>query len=285
MNTYRAVASEIEYQDTKMMYIGIPFMTLFVVHVGLEDRLGSLLSNSLYYENLIVSLAIAYLTFFSIRSCILGFDQWLPWQAGQRNTWRWSLQLIVSAVITSFWLVVNDFYDYIMLGESDLLDTVLLTVDWPVSLLLIAGLNYYYFVQFEQARQYSYQPSKSDQTEQDATKVLLKVPGGYEQAKQEDVRIIYLQNELSCIVDKDDNRRWSDLSLSALEKKFQLQPSEYFRLNRKLLVHKTAIKGYRKVNGHRLELELYYGTTVQTIVSKNKAARFKAWWHQPLLQS
>lgn len=282
MNTYRALASEIEYQDTKMMYIGIPFMTLFVVHVGLEDRLGSLLSNSLYYENLIVSLAIAYLSFFSIRSCILGFDQWLPWQTGQRNAWRWSLQLFASVVITSFWLVVNDFYDYIMLGEPDLLDTVLLTVDWPVSLLLIAGLNYYYYVQFVQARQYSYGPSSSEPAEHHSSKVLLKVPGGYEQAEQDKVRIIYLQHDLSCIVDKDDKRRWSDLSLSALEKKFKLQTSQYFRLNRKLLVHKKAIKGYRKISGYRLELELYYGTSVQAVVSKNKAARFKSWWHQAI---
>ena len=285
MNTYRAIVSEIEYQDTKMMYIGIPFMTLFVVHVGMEDRLGNLLSNSLYYENLIVSLAIAYLTFFSIRSCILGFDQWIPWQDGQSNAWRWSLQLLTSAIVTSFWLIVNDFYDYIMLGEADLLDPVLLTVDWPVSLLLMTGLNYYYYVQFVQARQYSNPSSSPVMLEQDSSRVLIKVPGGYEQAHQEDVRLIFLQNELSCIVDKENKRKWSALSLSALEKKLRLQSSQYFRLNRKLLVHKTAIKGYRKISGYRLELELYYGVSVQAIVSKNKAASFKSWWHQSSLPS
>lgn len=284
MNTYCASSPEIEYQDTKMMYIGIPLMTLFVVHVGLEEGLGSLLSNSLYYENLVVSLAIAYLTFFSIRSCILGFDQWMPWKVGH-NRWRWGLQLMTCSIITSFWLVVNDFYDYIILGEPELLDVVLLTVDWPVSLLLIAGLNYYYYVQFEQARRHTYERGKLKEVEPDTTQVLLKVPGGFQRTVQADVRLICLHNELSCIVDKNGKKKWSSLSLKVLEQKLKLDTSQYFRLNRKLLIHRAAVKGYRRTEGHRLRLELYYESAVQPVVSKNKAASFKSWWHQSVSRS
>ncbi|NRB46773.1 MAG: LytTR family transcriptional regulator [Saprospiraceae bacterium] len=279
MNTYCASSPEIEYQDSKMMYIGIPLMTLFVVHVGLEEGLGSLLSNSLYYENLVVSLAIAYLTFFSIRSCILGFDQWMPWKEDQ-NRWRWGLQLFTCAIITSFWLVVNDFYDYIMLGEPELLDVVLLTVDWPVSLLLIAGLNYYYYVQFEQARRHTYEAGRPNEVVADNTQVLLKVPGGVQRTEKSDVRLICLHNNLSCIVDKDGKKRWSSQSLRVLEKEFKLDAAQYFRLNRKLLIHRAAVKGYKRTEGHRLKLELYYESAVQPMVSKNKAASFKSWWHQ-----
>lgn len=279
MNSYCATPPEFEYQDTKMMYVGIPLMTFFVVHIGMEDRLGSLLGNSLYYENLVVSLAIAYLTFFSIRSCILGFDQWMPWQVGP-NPWRWGLQLLTCAVVTSFWLLVNDFYDYIMLGETDLLDVVLLTVDWPVSILLISGLNYYYYVQFEQARQSRHQVARVTSEEQDSSQILLKVPGGYLQTRQADIRMIYLENQLSCLIDKEGRKRRSDLSISALEKEMKLDASQYFRLNRKLLIHRAAVKGYRRTSGYRLKLELYFDSAVQPIVSKNKAASFKAWWHK-----
>ncbi len=278
MNAYRATAYEIEYQDTKMIYVGIPLMTFFVVHVGMEEGWGNLLSNSLYYENLIVSLAIAYLTFFSIRSCILGFDQWMPWKTGP-NRWRWALQLMTCAIITSFWLFVNDFYDYIMMGEPDLLDTVLLTVDWPISILLISGLNYYYFIQFEQARRTAYEPRKSKAGVQGSTTLLLKVPGGYQRTEQADIRLIYLENDFSCLLDQQGRKSWSDLSLSALERKLQLDASQYFRVNRRLLIHRAAIKGYRRTKGHRLQLELYFNSIVEPIVSKNKAASFKTWWH------
>lgn len=281
MNTYRTTATDVEYQDTRMMYLGIPLMTIFVVHVGIEDGFLELLANSLYYENLIVSLAIAYLTFFSIRACILGFDQWSPWKE-ERNQVRWCLQLIVCTLITSFWLFVNDFYDYIMLGEQELLDQVLLTVDLPVSVLLIMGLNYYYYIQFGEARRQSAITQLDLDKREPSTGILLKTPGGYCKTQQEEIQVAFLENDLTCLIDQDGKKRYSDLSLTALEKELGGTTPFYFRLNRKLLIHRAAVKGYQRTKGHRLQLELTFHTSVKPIVSKNKAARFKSWWHQTL---
>jgi|GEM_PF-6450613 len=279
MNTYRATAIDVEYQDTRMMYLGIPLMTIFVVHVGIEDGLMELLANSLYYENLVVSLAIAYLTFFSIRACIMGFDQGSPWKE-DGNIVRWCLQLIISTLITFFWLFVNDFYDYIMMGEQELLDQVLLTVDLPVSILLILGLNYYYYIQFGEARRHAAGFQLGLDQLEPRTDILLKTPGGYCKAQHQDIQIAYLENELTCIIDKAGKKKYSDLSLSGLEKELGASLPYYFRLNRKLLIHREVIRGYKRTKGHRLQLELFFPTSVAPIVSKNKAARFKSWWHQ-----
>lgn len=278
MHTY-PTTTDIEYQDTRVMYWGIPMMTLFVVHVGIEEGLGELLANSLYYENLIVSLAIAYLTFFSIRACIIGFDQWLPWRE-TRNTKRWILQLMVCCVITAFWLLVNDFYDYIMLGELELLDHVLLKIDLPVSILLMAGLNYYYFLQFGEVRRIPKAQELDSQKAQDHAHILLKAPNGYYQAQTDDIQLAYLENRLMCLLDQEGKKRRFDLSLAALEKELGPKASAYFRINRQLLIHRSVVKGYKKISGHRLQLELRFPTSVQPIVSKNKAASFKTWWHQ-----
>lgn len=278
MNAY-PTATDVEYQDTQVMYWGIPLMTLFVVHVGIEEGLGALLTNALYYENLIVSLAIAYLTFFSIRACIIGFDQWMPWREN-RNTRRWLFQLVTCSLITAFWLLVNDCYDYIMLGEPELFDRLLLRVDLPVCIALMAGLNYYYFVQFREVHRLSKSPLLSTPKEQSHAHILLKMPNGYHQAQTDDIQLAYLENKLTSLVDQEGKKRRFDLSLAALERELGSKAASYFRINRKLLIHKTAVKGYRKITGHRLQLELRFPTSVPPIVSKNKAARFKSWWHQ-----
>lgn len=261
-----------------MMWIGIPLMSIFVVHVGMDDAIGVVLQETWYYENLIASLAIAYLIFFSIRGVIIGFDQRMPWRENQLLR-RWILQLLFSSVITTFWLLVNAVYDFIMFDEDAIIDTLFLTVDWPVSLLLIGGVNYYYYVQYQLAQGKDDSSSKSDKPKE---KILLKTTSGYHWQITAEIVYAYLEHKITYIVDRHGNKKAVELSLSALEEELQEPTAVYFRINRNLLIRRDWITAYRGINGHRLLVEMNPMPVTAPIVSKNKAASFKLWFHRSI---
>lgn len=258
------------------MWIGIPLMSIFVVHVGMEEALGAVLDKAWYYENLVISLAIAYLIFFSIRAVIVGFDEWMPWGSHQ-GTKRWTLQLLLSSVITTFWLLVNAVYDLIMFGEDTIVDLLFVTVDLPVSLLLVSGINYYYYMQYQLKQEQKDSSTASDQPKE---KVLLKTTSGYHWQLTADIAYAYLENKITYIVDRQGNKKAIQLSLSALEEELQEPASCYFRINRNLLIRRDWIIAYKGVRGHRLLVEMNPMPVTAPIVSKNKAASFKHWFHE-----
>lgn len=264
-----------QYQYTKLMWIGIPLMSIFVVHVGMEEALGAVLYEAWYYENLVISLAIAYLIFFSIRAVIVGFDEWMPWRENQRIK-RWTLQLLVSGTITTFWLLVNAMYDFIMFEEESIIDTFFLTIDWPVSLLLVLGINYYYYVQY-QLKQGTAKSTISGTPPKE--KILLKTNSGYHWQMTAEIVYAYLENKITYIVDRQGKKRAIQLSLSALEEELQEPSTRYFRINRNLLIRRDWITAYKTVRGHRLLVEMSPMPVKAPIVSKNKAASFKQWFH------
>lgn len=275
MNNYQSLSPEIQYQDTKFMWIGIPLMSIFVVHVGMEEALSAVLYEAWYYENLVISLAIAYLVFFSIRAVIVGFDEWMPWRENQRVK-RWVLQLLVSGTITTFWLLVNEVYDFIMIEEDRIMDTFFLTIDWPVSLLLVLGINYYYYVQYQLKQGVVNPATESIPTKE---KILLKTTAGYHWQMTAEIVYAYLENKITYIVDRQGKKRAIQLSLSALEEELQEPSTRYFRINRNLLIRRDWITAYKTVRGHRLLVEMNPMPVKAPIVSKNKAASFKQWFH------
>jgi DNA-binding LytR/AlgR family response regulator len=64
-------------------------------------------------------------------------------------------------------------------------------------------------------------------------------------------------------------------NLSQLEE--QLQPNNFFRINRHLLVNIETIKKVHTWLGGRLKLEIVPITTVETIVSRERVNDFKEW--------
>jgi DNA-binding LytR/AlgR family response regulator len=90
-------------------------------------------------------------------------------------------------------------------------------------------------------------------------------------------QVMYFQsrNEVTTCV-ADDNRRFAiDYTLDSLEK--LLDPHQFFRASRQLLVHLRAV---RRIHAHfngKLKLELVPEPTEEALVSRDKAGLFKAW--------
>ena len=96
--------------------------------------------------------------------------------------------------------------------------------------------------------------------------------------KTNSIAYCFADGKLCYAVDFSGNRHMIENNLSVLEE--QLQPSRFFRINRHLLVNIESVKKVHTWLGGRLKLEIDPGTSVETIVSRERVNAFKEWLGQ-----
>jgi DNA-binding LytR/AlgR family response regulator len=93
--------------------------------------------------------------------------------------------------------------------------------------------------------------------------------------KIENTAHCFADGKLCYAVDFNGTKFLLENNLSQLEE--QLQPNNFFRINRHLLVNIETIKKVHTWLGGRLKLEIVPITTVETIVSRERVNDFKEW--------
>lgn len=97
--------------------------------------------------------------------------------------------------------------------------------------------------------------------------------------KVEDIAFIYRDNTIIVAVDKDEKKYLCDKNLSALEE--ELDPSTFFRANRKYLLNIEYIRGYKTFEKVKLEVFLSISNGNHNIVvSQETAPVFRKWMHE-----
>jgi DNA-binding LytR/AlgR family response regulator len=93
--------------------------------------------------------------------------------------------------------------------------------------------------------------------------------------KTDNVAYCFADGKLCYAVDFEAKKYLLENNLSELET--QLQPANFFRINRNLLVNIEAVKKVHAWLGGRLKLETLPATTAETIVSRERVNGFKEW--------
>lgn len=93
--------------------------------------------------------------------------------------------------------------------------------------------------------------------------------------KTENTAHCFADGKLCYAVDFNGTRYLLENNLSQLEE--QLQPNNFFRINRNLLVNIEAVKKVHTWLGGRLKIEIAPTTNVETIVSRERVNGFKDW--------
>lgn len=107
---------------------------------------------------------------------------------------------------------------------------------------------------------------------------LVKRGTDYISIKTEDIAYFYATHKLVCMIDNKNQKFILDQSLSDIEK--QLDPSQFYRVNRKYLVHLNAIKKIKSFPKSKLQLELEPAVSDDIIISQDNVAAFKDWMAQ-----
>lgn len=104
---------------------------------------------------------------------------------------------------------------------------------------------------------------------------LIKRGTDYISIKTDDIRYFFATHKIVCLVDCHSQKFIIDQSLNDIEK--QLDPLQFYRINRKYIVHINAIKKIKSYPKSKLQLELEPVNNDEIIISQENAAAFKQW--------
>ena len=109
------------------------------------------------------------------------------------------------------------------------------------------------------------------------TRFLVKIGDHYQTKLVDDVAYFYADGKVTYLVSKADQRRYLlDCTLESLETK-QLDPRQFFRINRKFMVGVDAIAEVRSYVNGRLKIVPTVPCEADMIVSRERVSDFKAW--------
>lgn len=107
---------------------------------------------------------------------------------------------------------------------------------------------------------------------------LVKRGTDYISIKVEEIAYFYAAHKVVCLVDAKGNKFILDQSLSELE--IQVDPSLFYRVNRKYLVQIQSIKKIKTYPKSKIQIELYPPVNEEIIISQENVASFKEWMAQ-----
>jgi len=104
---------------------------------------------------------------------------------------------------------------------------------------------------------------------------LVKRGTDYISVKTEDIAYFYAAHKLVCMVNNNNQKFILDQSLADIEK--QLDPSQFYRVNRKFLIQLHAIKKIKTWPKSKLQLEVEPVVNEDIIISQENVSAFKEW--------
>lgn len=104
---------------------------------------------------------------------------------------------------------------------------------------------------------------------------LVKRGTDYVSVRADEIAYLYATHKLVCLVDEKGQKFILDHSLSEIEK--QLDPSSFYRINRKYLVHLKAIRRIRSHTKSKLLLDLEPAAPEEVLIPQENVMAFKAW--------
>ena len=104
---------------------------------------------------------------------------------------------------------------------------------------------------------------------------LVKRGTDYISVKTGDIAYFYAAHKLVCMVNSSNQKFILDQSLADIEK--QLDPAQFYRVNRKYLIQLNAIKKIKTYPKSKLQLEVEPVVNEDIVISQENVSAFKEW--------
>lgn len=226
-------------------------------------------SKSPFLIKLLAAFLIACFFIEFVHQVTIQLDKSFDWKEKplRRAGLQFALGVLLPGIIDLLFLSIYQWYGNIQTG----MDEKSSLGSFPMVALPIFLFNIYYLIHYQILRKREADPSRKTGNQnlvvQQGTKFI--------PIAIQDIRYIYHLDRINYIVSKDSSRYILNETLEELEQK--LPSRDFFRINRKMIVHHQSCLHYRS-NGHgKLLLNLNPTFGEEVTVSQNRSTQFKEW--------
>ena len=258
-----------------------PDIPIFLISIPLINAINYYLtySNITFNWFLVITFSIdtiiGYVAWIAVRKIILSLDRVLPF--GKSLTKR----LIVQFISTTFTglIIISILTEFVsLLATGKMAPLHFYTKD-----LFIIGIWFFVVNGIYVGMHYYNQWHKSEEIRNQENRQLAEgfiVKLGLKDLRLEfdQLKGFYIEEEAVICVDTDDIKYIVDLSLNEVEKRLPHQ--FFFRLNRKYIVQRAIVSGFRRAENGKIVVLLHQNKHFppEVPVSRTKAPAFKGWF-------
>lgn len=106
-------------------------------------------------------------------------------------------------------------------------------------------------------------------------RIIIRRANEYVLFKTDDIAYFYLENKTCYMVDRQGIKYLISKSLRDLT--MALDPSDFYRINKKYLVHIESLRKFKLCVAGRIEVELYPATRERVFINQVRMQDFKKW--------
>jgi hypothetical protein len=258
------------HPDVLVFLLAIPLINAFNFYLTYSN----IELNSFFFTRFVIDLLQGYAAWWIVRWMIIQLDEKMPYSENPSK--RITTQIFSTSLVGLLFIALTtEILSLLVKNEFAPLDFY--TKDLfiiSVWFLVINGyyIGMYFFREWQKSISFS--------------KTLDVKPLGIPVKKGNKSLLIHFEEILYFVVDRDyvqlmDNskqRYLMDLSLDKIEKK--VPASDFFRINRQVLIHRQVIKGFKRIENGKLMLELDKDEdpSLDLTISRTKAPSFRAWF-------
>jgi LytTr DNA-binding domain len=276
-----AIFAQKKYPDFWIRLIGSIFLAQFMVSLGTIIPFFDLLKDPVFWLDLGVGTIISFLTWSLVKWVWIQLDRRYDWL--QHTTWRLLWQLIFGLLSPAVVILVMMYLYFRIAFQVSLFQDPWINNEYRVCLLILLLFNgyylaYYFFKHLEKVQQTPNKAAAAKPGLEFSPSVLAQRGNLQIPIKVQDIAYFYLKEDIYFLKTTDNQQYIISSKLEELGSK--LDPSQFFRVNRKFLAHIQACKAYKAVENGKLELSLNPPAPEVVIVSQKKAASFRDWIKQ-----
>ena len=275
------------YNDVFYRVILALFGAHFIVVYGDKEDIGKIIRHFNYYNAMVVSFVIAFLILYYIWMITRYLDRKLDWF--QDTNKRIGAQIILGIVPAAAISVLLAWVYFSMYGHK-ITETPYFDSDFPIIMLFIFIANIYYFLYYLIASFWPNAPGARLQSPDEQVPPLSSAPVETERYRQiilvhtplksipvpvDEIGYFFRENKRNFLRKHDGEIFELNTSLDELES--SLDPIDFFRINRQMIICFSSCKEIRPTTGPRLELQLLPAFNDTVLVSETKVQAFKRW--------
>jgi membrane protein implicated in regulation of membrane protease activity len=259
----------------------IEILTLILISIvgwsiGSESRIFLSGLDGEDYSDFVFSLFMTFSGFYAYKTCALYLS---------KEKWsKANLAMIVVGVLIVLWETLIFWLYTVFYYQEPFLSTSYIYTDIQLVLFLTVAFGLYLWVRyFRTSTMHSSEHKNEHQADHFLQTFIVSKANTRTVVNTEEVKLFYTTDKLVWMYVSAGNKYLIDHTLKDLEVK--LDPREFFRINRQVIMSRKAVKGYHSLDHQKLQIDLNMeGVDPQDlVVSKYNAAHFKKWLKDPSL--